>query len=235
MNPDPLARCPSELTLERLRQGELPGLESARLEPHVRDCLACRRLLEELQAPPPALAAAPPRRRFSLPMAAGLGALAAAGLMLWLRPARDTITKGAPWNLTVVARGRDGRVTRLDPGAPLSPGDRLRFEVFTSWPEGHVTLISVDGAGAISRLVPGESAIAVRGGQRTLLDGAVELDATLGPERILLVGCRRPLAVAEVVAAVRGALVRAGGDPRRMGGLDLSCAEETFWINKVPR
>src|SRR6185436_14068015 len=107
-----------------------------------------RRRLDELQAPPPPLTPAVAARRPSpVPVAAALGALAAAGLMLWLRPAPETITKGPPWQLQVIARGRDGRVTRLDPGAPLSPGDRLRFEVRTSWPQGQVALVSVDGAG----------------------------------------------------------------------------------------
>jgi hypothetical protein len=237
MSTEPVARpCPSELTLERLRQGELAVAEAQPLESHARDCLACRRRLEELQAPPPALPAPlPVRRPFSAPLAAGLGALAAAGLSLWLRPAPDTQTKGPPWSLQVIARGQDGRVTRVDPGAPLAPGDRLRFEVSTSWPEGHVALVSFDGAGQVSALVAESSTVAVRGGQRTLLPGAVELDASRGPERILLVGCGRPRSLDDVMASARRALERAGGDPRRVGALDLGCHEEAFWINKVPR
>ena len=73
------------------------------------------------------------------------------------------------------------------------------------------------------------------GGRRTLLEGAVELDRAQGPERLLLVACRRPMAVPDLVAAARQALARAHGEARRMAGLDLGCHEEAFWINKVPR
>jgi hypothetical protein len=124
----------------------------------------------------------------------------------------------------------------VEPGAPLSAGDRLRFEVFTSWRHGEVAVISVDTAGTISPLVPATGAtIAVEGGERVLLDGAVELDDTTGPERILLVACPRPLAVPAVLAAARDSLARAGGQARRMQNLGLGCHEETLWINKVPR
>jgi hypothetical protein len=41
--------------------------------------------------------------------------------------------------------------------------------------------------------------------------------------------------VSAIVEAARGALARAGGDPRRVRALGLGCQEEAFWINKVPR
>jgi hypothetical protein len=238
MNRDRVVRsCPSELTLERLRQGELPAPEAARLEPHIRDCLSCRRLLHELQAAPPPLSAVETSQRppLAVAMGAGMGMLAAAILLFWWHPEADTMTKGPAWQLTVIAADRDGHIGSVDPGAPLSPGDRLRFEVFTRWPRGQVALLSVDGSGVSPLLPAAGTTLPVSGGHRTLLDGAVELDQSMGPERILLIACRRPLAVADLVSAARQALARAHGDARRMTALELGCHEESFWINKVPR
>src|SRR5204862_8111689 len=128
------------------------------------------------------------------------------------------------FRLALIARTSEGSVQRVDPGAPLRPGDRLRFEVSTRWPRAQVALVSLDARGAVTPPVPaaGQTAL-VPGGRPVLLDGAGELDEALGPERVLLVGCPRPLAVAALVDAARAALARAGGDARRIGDLGLGC------------
>lgn len=233
--------CPSELTLERLRQGELPGAQAAPLEAHVRACLPCRRALEELEVPPPALGVAPGRWRWwGLTALAGaaVGALIIITGLVVLEPPHATtfLCKGAPWSLQVFARRPDGQVGRLEPGASVSPGDRLRFQVASCWEPGQVAILDVEAGGEISPVVPPSGAtIPVAAGRTTLLDGAVELDGSLGRERILLLACRRAVAVPDLLAAARQALARAGGDPQRMGRVYPGCAEETFWINKVPR
>jgi hypothetical protein len=230
--------CPSELTLERLRQGEIEG---APLEAHVRSCLACRRLVEELAAPPPPLALAPRRRRWWAQTAlagAAVGALVTVTVLVLLEPphASTFLCKGGPWSLQVFARRPDGQVGRLDPGASVSPGDRLRFQVSSCWEPGEVAILDVEARGEISPVVPPSGAtIPVAAGRTTLLDGAVELDGSLGRERLLLLACRRAVALSDLLAAARQALARAGGDPLRMGRVDRGCAEETLWINKVPR
>jgi hypothetical protein len=154
-------------------------------------------------------------------------------LLVSRRPAPDLLAKGA-WQLGVIARGHDGKVKRVDPGASLSPGDRLRFEVTTSWPKAEIALVLLDSAGKISRLAPTtDRSLSIAGGKRILLDDAVELDGMLGFERIVLVGCNRALEVSEVVTSAQRALAAAGGDPRAVASLGTGCHEESFWISKV--
>jgi hypothetical protein len=70
---------------------------------------------------------------------------------------------------------------------------------------------------------------------RTLLEGAVELDGVLGPERLLLLSCSGQVEVAALVEAARAALSKANGEPGRLPPLGLPCDEQTFWFRKVPR
>jgi hypothetical protein len=246
-----LSPCPSEFALERWRFGELAASpDEARIVEHVAECSACRARQAELasQPQPPldteaiwsrALGAKSPRptsRRWRPRVWQGV-ALATAALsvsfLVARRPAPDVLAKGS-WQLGVIAKGRDGKVVRVDPGAALSPGDRLRFEVATSWPKADIALVMLDGAGKVSRLAPtADRSLSIAGGKRVLLDDAVELDGMLGPERIVLVGCNRPLEVSEVVTSAARALAAAGGDPRRVASLGTGCHEESFWISTV--
>jgi hypothetical protein len=241
--------CPSEFALERWRFGELAASEEERqLVTHVASCPTCRARQAELAASEqPRLdteqiwvrSSGPPVRKPWWSARRWQGAVlaaAAVALLIFLpRPKTpDTLTKGAAWQLAVIAKARDGRVLRVDPGASLSPGDQLRFEVATSWPRGDVALVMLDSAGKVTQLAPaGEGAVSVAGGKRTLLDEAVELDGVLGPERIVLVGCKHPIHAAEVMASAERALAAAHNDPRQVGTLGTGCHEESFWISKV--
>jgi hypothetical protein len=163
-------------------------------------------------------------------------AFAATLVFAFRRDDPDALTKGGDWQLGVIAKMRDGSIRRLDPGAPLSPGDRLRFEVFTNRPRADIALVMLDSAGKVSRLAPAEGrSHAISGGRRVLLDETVELDGALGSERIVLVACDRSMEVSDVVASARRALVAAHGDPRQVDSLGTGCHEETFWITKVSR
>ena len=251
--------CPSEFALERWRFGELAATpEEAPLIAHIEACPACRRRhaeLAEAEAPPfdsetiwakalagGAVRATFPRTRWNrttfrwLAAALASAALATTLVVVLRHPTPDTLAKGSSWQLGVIAKTRDGSLLRLDPGAPLSPGDRLRFEVFTSWPKADIALVMLDSAGKVSQLAPADGrSLAISGGKRILLKEAVELDGSLGAERIVLVACNRALQVAEVVASAQRALTAAHGDPRQVGGLGTGCYEETFWITKVSR
>jgi hypothetical protein len=238
--------CPSELLLERLRLGEVAGT-SAQAE-HLESCPSCQARLAELTAPPPPIdlgkVSRDARRRWpSLPgwlsgrqwipvMAAGVTALA----LTLAPPQPDIVIKGPPFTLSLIARTPDGAVRRVDAGARLRAGDRLRFEVFTTQLQAHVAVISLDAEGVVSPLVPAAGdTTAVVGSRSELLAGAVELAGNLGPERIVLVGCDRPMAVSAIVETARVALARAGGDPRQVRELQTGCHEETVWIEKVSR
>jgi hypothetical protein len=257
-----LSFCPSEFTLERWRFGELAATpEEAPLIAHVEACPACRRRQAELakaEAPPfdtetiwmramtggavqpSSLKARGGGRTFRWLGAAFAGTALATvlGVVLY-RPAPDILTKGADWQLGVIARTGECSPRRLEPEAPVSPGDHLRFEVFTTWPKADIALLMLDNAGKVTPLAPADGrGLSISGGQRILLKEAVELDGSLGAERIVLVACNRAsqaLQVAEVVASARRALAAAHGDPRQVSGLGTGCREETFWITKVSR
>lgn len=245
--------CPSEFTIERWRFGELAGLpEEAALLAHLKECPACSQRQAGLarESTPAALdvdaiwakgrgasakVSGSGRRGLGWGLAALAGASAALALVLLIRPpAPDTLTKGGAWRLGIVAKTKGGAVMRLDPGAPLSPGDRVRFEVFTTWPRAEIALLMLDGAGQVTQLAPsGEASLAIVGGRQVLLDQAFELDEHPGPERALLIGCPEPMRVTDVVAAARQALAQAHGDPRLVKTLGTGCHEESFWISKV--
>jgi hypothetical protein len=242
--------CPSEFALERWRFGELAASpEEAAIVAHVAGCPSCRARQAELtkvEQPPlatdtiwaKASAHAPLRstsrwRSLVWPSAALTTAALSAFLVVSQHQSADIVTKGS-WQLGIIAKGSNGRITRVDPGAALSPGDRLRFEVATGWPNATVALVMLDSAGRVSRLAPASNrALSIAGGKRVLLDEAVQLDSTLGPERIVLVGCSGSLEVSDVVASAERALAAADGDPRRVSSLGTGCHEESFWISKV--
>lgn len=236
--------CPSEFWLERLRHGEVERTPAQ--AGHLESCETCRARLGELDAPPPPAdlrqlrEAAQDRRFFPawLFQWGWLPAVGVAALGLFFAIKRpDTRLKGStPFTLSLIARTPDGSVQRVDPGARLRAGDQLRFEVATTWPRAEVALISLDGRGVVSPLVPAAgNTAAIAGGQRVLLEGAVELEDNVGVERVVLVACQRPMAVAAIVDAARAALIRAGGDPRRVTELGTGCHEESLWMEKVPR
>jgi hypothetical protein len=241
--------CLSDLALDRWRLAELTAGEQAATAAHLYGCRQCRQREQALaDAELPALdvlalwrARNPPERRRSwrwlIPVVTPSAVLALGVLLLVaIRPPPQERTKGAGWWLGVVARHPDGVVERVAPHGPLRPGDRLRFEVHGDGPDGHVAVISLDSAGAVTAFVPASGQmLPVAAGRKQLLDGAVALDGVLGPERLLSVVCPGPLPVASVVGAARSALAKAGGDPARIAGLGLGCQETTFWIRKVAR
>ena len=248
------ASCPSEFALERLRFGELAGgPEESLLLAHLEGCTECRqrqRALAEGESPGLDSAAiwarAFARRsttgpawwqrgrlRWSAIALAGATAVATIAVLA-PRPGPDTLTKGSAARLGVIVKRRDGSTMRIEPGARLSPGDRLRFEVFTPLPEATIALVMLDSAGGVTRLAPrGDRPLSIAGGKRVLLDEAVELDGNLGAERMVLVSCGHGVDASDVVARARRALADVGGDPRRVDDLGTGCDEETFSITKV--
>ncbi len=242
--------CPSEFTIERWRFGELAGQpEEAVLLAHLRQCPECGQRQAGLvhESTPPVLdvdeiwakgrgaSGKAGRRRLGWGLAGLAGAATALALVVLVRsPVPDTLTKGGDWRLGVVAKSKSGIVMRLDPGAPLGPGDQVRFEVFTTWPRAEIALLMLDGAGQVSPLAPsGERSLPIVGGRPILLEQAFELDDHPGPERVVLVGCAEPVRMADLVTSARKALAEAQGEPRLVKTLGTGCHEESFWISKV--
>ncbi len=153
------------------------------------------------------------------------------------RELETTAVKGGGFQLsTYVKHGERGGPGTLHTGEPLHPGDQLQFR-YNGSQGGYLAILAVDARSEISVYYPtGPQAARVDGGREIDLAQAVELDGTLGPERIVAVRCDQPLGVAEAVAAARRAMTAAveqGRPPTDLPPLGLPCAESRVDIVKV--
>lgn len=243
--------CPSDLALERL----LLGRAEAGVEGHAQACPGCtarlaamRREGEEFRRAVfptsvervEAAAAGAPRRRWLLALlpAPLLAAAAAVALVLVQRsPPPDYlgVKGGEGVGLALFAPGTEG--PRLLPdGAEVAPGSALRFRLRTG-KACRLFLVSVDGAGVVSRLDGGGAeGLALGPGQHDLPGGA-KLDGAEGPERFYAVCAPQGTGAAAVEQAAREA--GAGGAPavrqgKDLGGLPAGTAQATHLLEKRP-
>jgi hypothetical protein len=227
---DPRPRHLSSFHLEALRLGVASDEERAWAEAHRIGCERCAALARELdgfrqdfatQTLPRTRAAVsqavqrrPPRRWWSL--AALLVPVAAAAVFLLVPRAPLAIHEEDP---AVLAKGgtalgivvrREGQIFAAPSGTQVRPGDQIRF-VLRSVTQRYALIASVDGAGRANIYVPydGKESVAVSPGQRVELDGSIELDGTLGPERIFALLSRTPLTAEAVRKSL--AAIGAGG------------------------
>jgi hypothetical protein len=127
---------------------------------------------------------------------------------------------------------RGESVFRVEDGAALLAGDRLRF-AYTAPQDGHLMVFGVDDGG---QLFPyyGEGAlasIAVGAGASVMLPGSVELDNHHGVERVFALWSPTPVDAAGVRRAVAQAL--ASGDIARATRLNLP-ADQVSYLLKRP-
>jgi hypothetical protein len=242
----------SDLVLDRLLTGEA-------VEPdpraHLEACGECAARLAALRREADAFARAAPiaalaattrqrlardgwrarRRRFGYAALAIVPAAAALLVLWWRAPVEMVRTKGG-LALDVFRKPVAGAVEVLAPSGEAHPGDGLRFRLSTPR-AGFITIVSIDGAGMVSSYFPDAPELApIAKGQAQLLDGAVELDATLGPERLLALVCAERLHTRDVRDAVAAELTRVAGDARRLdlARLPPGCQAASFWFAKVP-
>ena len=109
------------------------------------------------------------------------------------------------FGLLVFAR-KAGRIEMLDRfNRAVRPGDEVRF-VLTGTPEGHAYVLvgSVDGSGRPNVYFPfeGTKSVPLPGPGRWEVPGSIELDDTLGPERVFVFFSPQPLEVTEVREAL---------------------------------
>jgi hypothetical protein len=179
---------PSDLKLER----HLLDPEQSHITPHVRECDRCRGRLSEMRSQGedfrrfvyPATLDAVTRRRWTpiraLWLLAPAAGLATVLLMTRTGPPSDYVaTKGGPLSLTAYVADPSGPKPVAD-GATVPASASLRFRVHASQP-CMLTLLSVDGAGEVSKLYSRE----VRG--EVTLPGGVQLDGKAGVERFFAV------------------------------------------------
>lgn len=220
------ARCPSELALE----AHLLEPERSPIAAHVAGCARCAERLARMRAegdefrrvvfPVTVEAVEAAARRAPWWRRAGLllpvPALAAvAAVLLLFRPSTPPEEyvglKGSELTLTVFAPGPAGARAVAD-GGEVPTGAPIRFRVHNH-SACDLWLLSVDGAGSISRLLPasGDRGAPLAPGATDLPGGAV-LDLHPGPERIYAICSPQPLTWSQVEGAVRAA----NRDPARL-------------------
>lgn len=110
---------------------------------------------------------------------------------------------------------RGGELVPIADGGRLHPGDQLQLVLRVAAPR-FVALYSKDGAGAISRYAPIDSAmVEVRAGVDVVLPNSTVLDDVLGPERLAVFFCARPVEEAALRAHVEAGQP-AGCEVRRL-------------------
>ena len=112
-------------------------------------------------------------------------------------PSIATRTKGAVSVGFVVKRG--GEILLGEDAMKVRSGDRLRF-FFQLQRTGHVAILSRDARSVVTEYYPGTGqSRAVAAGPRSYLDSSVELDGTLGQERLWALVCQRPFDTAPLL------------------------------------
>lgn len=204
--------CLSDLTLDRLRCGELSLQAATEAERHLQTCNRCRNrytalrtedtvLSKELPPLPDLLAPRAPiaslseararRGRWWAPALAALSAAAAIALLLGRQvpPEGEIRLKGVSGELDLFVK-RAGKVFRWQ-AQPLQPGDQLRYSFRAPEPL-HVMVLSREAGGTVNQYFPTEpKSFSVEMGV-TLSKVATELDATLGNETLWGVFCQNP-------------------------------------------
>ena len=241
------SRCLSDLAFDQLAAGDDQGtLVTEARRAHLRQCAACEARRETLDADRSAVLRRwptldrpdaggrifPPARLrwFAGALVAGAAALGAA-VLVTRAPGVPALRVKGGFALEVVVRRADGQIETLLPGATVSGGDALRFRVTADGAGGLVTLVAVDEAGAVSGYDPTPEALPVlAAGERRLLEGSVELDGSIGRERLLGLLCPdRAHATAAVQELKRKGLRAGDAHPTTHAG----CRVADFPFQKV--
>jgi hypothetical protein len=222
--------CASDLQLDLYLAQELQAQRASELAAHLAQCERCSGRLAELTRLTSAYLASPEasllhqtlrtrERERAVPrgpsapsdarakrgrvVSLGAGAcvlLAAATFLLLRLPASEhtaeptTRLKGSSRIGFFVKHGEHVRAGEA--GERVVPGDLLRFTYATNEP-GFLTILSYDGAQRTSVYLESSP---IGAGQNVALPSAVELDETLGPERIFGLFCRDSMPTSQLVS-----------------------------------
>lgn len=247
-----IARCPSDLALEAL----LLRPERSPLREHLDGCAACQARVSRMEAEGeefrravfPATvgaieeAAARRRRRPRWPLFfAPVGALAvAAAALLVVRtgpvaPPSDYVgTKGGGrLGLGVYVGAEDG-ARRVDDGTAVPAAGALRFKVAPATGACRLWIVSVDGAGQVSRIFPpGGDRAEPRGAGE--VPGGARLDGRAGPERVFAVCAGEATGWSDVqrAAAATGTDPDAVRRARALGAPLADAPQSTLLVEKT--
>jgi hypothetical protein len=245
------ARCPSDLALELL----LAEPERSPSRDHAEGCADCQARLAEmrrqgeafLQYVYPATVAAVEQAAAHRPAwsparwLAPIPALAAAAAILVLArpgaPPEDYLGMkgGDGLGLAVYVQGAAGPHLAHD-GEAVAAAAALRFKVRPGRP-CNLWLLSIDGAGQVSRLFPADGDGGAEVSRTVELPGGAMLDGQAGPERILALCAPQAVAWSWVEGVVRQAAT--GGAEtvralRSVPGLPAGTAQDSLLLEKAP-
>lgn len=100
---------------------------------------------------------------------------------------------------------------RVGDGAELRRGDRLKFRVLAP-DQGWIAVFSVEDGGRVTPFHPAGSGEPMRVGPAPwLTPDSIELDDSVGPERVIVVFRREPFDVASLARELQATARRAGG------------------------
>jgi hypothetical protein len=251
-------KCPSDFQLDRLLFANgLPQAERAAIAIHIVGCVQCQSRKEAALQPGPAdimqrLVSSVEgseiserrRRRLSSywPQVAVLVAASIAAFVAWPKPgpvhtafvSPSERIKSGGIHLNVIRRNGQGRVERVLSGDTVLAGESLRFEVSIQQ-TAFVSIVSIDGKGNVNAFAPASgTAVSVKGGETTLLEGAVLLDDVIGIEHLVLVACRRAFEVSDAVK-VAEQTVKGKNLPMQIGalpGMEENCELDELTLKK---
>lgn len=247
---DPIpSDCLSELVLDEWSAGELSPEVEQRCEAHLASCPACRArklALEQANttfyseapsfaalkrlapAPLPKPKPKPARtlanlRWLSAPLLAACAALALIAVRQPEQPTSqpETRGKGAPRIGYYVKRGE--AVTRGESATAVYPHDAVRF-VYSADRAYYLAIFSADAGGVGVYFPSGRAAQQVAAGQDIALDFSVELDNTLGHERVTALFCPEAFEIEPVQSAL------SSGSP--LPASFANCERAGFELNK---
>jgi hypothetical protein len=232
--------CISDLRFDHWLAGELDAREASELAGHVSGCVRCTARKGELELERGQFLAAAPALRADASKPAGRAKRA------WLAPAAGGLALAAAVLLAVMPRGgeepgtrrkgsdrigffvkRGEQVTRGEVGEHVRPGDSLRF-TYTSARAQHLAILSLDSAQHASVYFPdAPRALALPAGSDSALPASVELDDSLGTERIIGLFCDSAIEL----EPVRARLAR----ERTSFSAPSGCSKHELVIVKEPR
>jgi bacterioferritin-associated ferredoxin len=254
----------TDLTLERLLHGEPDTAEAQEHLDDCGACAQRHRALladaaadlPPLRLPTAPVASAPAplpdnvvplsRERPWWSAAGGLLAAAAAVLLLVnigpttelpLRDPPDHFTKRSadlPALSLEVYRSASGDIARISSDDVVFPGDRLGFRV-GSEADGHLLILGIDSTGKAYPCYPSDgTAAAIQHGGPAEVPGAINLDDTLGIERLLAVRCPDPVPFGQLAGALEAAAAGLSPDSATPQ-LKEQCAQRELRLRKEPR
>ncbi len=153
------------------------------------------------------------RKRFAWMLPAVLlPVAAAAAALLYARREPEFAVKG---EVVLVLHKRQGDSTvRVEPGAALSPGDSIRFEVRSPL-KGYVAVVGRDASGAVTAYHPfGALAAAPYDPASPVLPGGIQLDLTRGRETVWALFSTDPIDLGPILEALRAGRPIGGALPR---------------------